>query len=60
MVLDYLIENARGVVHYPWDGDHRRQPQWFMELYALAERLQRETMTEKLQRGQNETKHNMG
>ncbi len=60
LVLGYLTENARGGMRYPWKGDHRMQPQWFMELYALAERLQRDTTIEKLQRGQDETKNNMG
>lgn len=36
LTLGYLAEQERGMPHYPWSGDHRCQPAWFIDLLNAA------------------------
>ncbi|MCD4829625.1 MAG: hypothetical protein K8R90_09395 [Candidatus Cloacimonetes bacterium] len=39
LVLGYLFEAGRGGVCWPWPGDHRRQPLWFIDLMQHARQV---------------------
>ncbi|GEM_PF-3162920 len=49
LVLGYLNESAQGGAVWPWPGDHRAQPLWFLDLMQHARQV-RATALRELQR----------
>ena len=39
LVLGYLFEASRGGPGWPWPGDHRHQPLWFVDLMQHARKV---------------------
>ena len=47
LVLRYLNEARNGLPGYPWPGDWRCQPEWFMDLLIAARQAEAQAWAEK-------------